>query len=227
MKVVSAVTLRKVIREALLREQAEMIDIVTNPYEDVDDINILANYALRDDMQGALKDKELQYYIDKNEAAGLVDESMGWLKHVGDEQYEMPAPEGWDLDKVYTFFSKFEDEAYKVYSKKAKAASAAAPNRAERKAIGLAFTYDDVGEDEIASITFQLRRKGGKVVNINMEDHDSRLGNMTTGISEEEAKKLGTTLDKIEKTLRDGDAKERKKRKPVKRSTPYYDQEIK
>ena len=222
MKVVSAVTLRKVIREALLREQAEMIDIVTNPYEDVDDINILANYALRDDMQGALKDKELQYYIDKNEAAGLVDESMGWLKHVGDEQYEMPAPEGWDLDKVYTFFSKFEDEAYKVYSKKAKAASAAAPNRAERKAIGLAFTYDDVGEDEIASITFQLRRRGGKVVNINMED-DGDLGNMTTGMSSEFAAGYGTTLDKVEKTLRDGGAKERKKRKPVKRSMPYYD----
>jgi hypothetical protein len=216
--------LRRVIREQLiLNEAPQFLDIVTNPYEDVDDINILANYALRDDMQGALKDKELQYYIDKNEAALLVDDSMGWIGHVGEEQYEMPAPEGWDEDKIYAFMKKFEDEAYKVYSKKAKAASAAAPNRAERKAIGRAFTYDDVSEDEIAYITFQLRRKGGKVVNINMEDHDSRLGNMTTGISEEEALRLGTTLDKIEKTLRDGDAKERKKRKPVKRSTPYYD----
>ena len=213
--------LRRIIRESLLKEQ--MLDIVTNPYEDVDDINILANYALRNDMQGALKDKELQYYIDKNEAALLVDDSMGWLKHVGDERYEMPAPEGWDLDKIYTFFSKFEDEAYKVYSKKAKAASAAAPNRAERKAIGRAFTYDDVSEDEIASITFQLRRRGGKVVNINMEDHDSRLGNMTTGLSEEEATRLGTTLDKVEKTLRDGGAKERKKRKPIKYTPPIYD----
>ena len=214
--------LRKLIREAILAEN-KMLDIVTNPYEDVDDINVLANYAHRDDMQGALQDPTLQYYIDNNEAAGLVDESMGWLKHVGNEQYEMPAPEGWDLDKVYTFFSKFQNEAYKIYSKKAKAASAAAPNRAERKAICRVFTYDDVSEDEIAYITFQLRRKGGKVVNINMEDHDSRLGNMTTGISEEEAKRYGTTLDKIEKTLRDGGAKERKKRKPVRRSTPYYD----
>jgi len=215
--------LRHIIREALTLSEQKMLDIVVNEYEDVEDINILANYALRDDMQGALKDKELQYYIDKNEAAMLVDDSMGWLKHVGDERYGMPAPEGWDLDKIYTFFSKFEDKAYSVYSKKAKEASAAGPNRAERKAIGSAFTYDDVSEDEIASITFQLRRRGGKVVNINMEDHDHQLGNMTTGMSEEEAKRLGTTLDKIEKTLRDGGAKERKKKKPVRRSTPYYD----
>ena len=220
---ITEVKLRRFIRKALIKESQEMLDIVTSPYEDVEDINILANYALRDDMQGALKDKELKYYIDKNEAAMLVDDSMGWLKHVGNEQYEMPAPEGWDLDKVYTFFSKFEDEAYKAYSKKAAAASAAAPNRAERKAIGRAFTYDDVSEDEIAYITFQLRRKGGKVVNINMEDHDSRLGNMTTGMSSEFAAGYGTTLDKVEKTLRDGGAKERKKRKPVKRSMPYYD----
>ena len=215
--------LRGLIREALLQEQTKMLDILTNPYEDVSDINILANYALRDDMQGALKDKELQYYIDKNEAAMLVDDSMGWLKHVGDEQYEMPAPEGWDLDKIYTFFNKFADEAYKAYDKKSKAASAAAPNRAERKAIGRAFTFDDVSEDEIAYITFQLRRKGGKVVNINMEDHDSKLGNMTTGMSEEEAKRLGTTLDKIEKVLRDGGAKERKKSKPIRHTPSMYD----
>lgn len=220
---ISTRKLKELIREALTLSETKMLDIVVNEYEDVEDINILANYALKNDMQGALKDKELQYYIDKNEAALLVDDSMGWLKHVGDERYGMPAPEGWDLNKVYTFFSKFEDEAYNVYSKKASAASAAGPNRAERKAIGRAFTYDDVSEDEIASITFQLRKKAGKVVNINMEDHDHQLGNMTTGMSEEEAKRLGTTLDKIEKTLRDGGAKERKKRKPVRRSTPYYD----
>jgi len=215
--------LRRIIRESILLEQP-IIDIITNPYEDVEDINILANYALRNDMQGALKDPSLQYYIDKNEATYLVDDSYSWLTRVGyEDSYGRPAPEGWDLKKIHDFFRRFEDEAYRVYSKKAKAASASAPNSAERKAIGWAFTYGDVSEDEIASITFQLRKKAGKVVNINMEDHDRRLGNMTTGVSEKEAKRFGTTLDKIEKILRDGGAKERKKRKAIKRSTPYYD----
>ena len=53
MRVIKTSTLRKLIRESLLRENQEIIDIVTNPYEDVTDINILANYALRDDMPGA------------------------------------------------------------------------------------------------------------------------------------------------------------------------------
>jgi len=214
--------LRRCIRAVLLKE--EMISIVRNDYEDLKDINILANYAMKGDMQGALNDESLKRYIDKNEAPYLVDDSHPWVGRVGDEGWNMPAPEGWDLKKVQKFFKDFEDEAYKVYSKKAAAASAAAPNRTERKAIGNAFTYDDVPEDAIAYITFQLRKKGGKVVNINMEDRDSRLGNMTTGMSEEEAKSLGTTLDKVERTLRDGGAKERKKSKLYKKSPPQmYD----
>ena len=80
---ITEVKLRRFIRKALIKESQAMLDIVTSPYEDVEDINILANYALRDDMQGALKDKELQHYIDKNEAEMLVEESKDWIKHVG------------------------------------------------------------------------------------------------------------------------------------------------
>ena len=54
MKTIRKSTLRKLIRESLLRESQEIIDIVTNPYESVEHINALANYALRDDMQGCL-----------------------------------------------------------------------------------------------------------------------------------------------------------------------------
>lgn len=215
--------LRKLIKEALLTE-AQMIPIIVNEYEDVDDFNILANYALNNDMQGALADPELQYYIEKNEAGLLVDDAMSWLPHVGDEKdYGMPAPEGWDWNKVKKFTRDFEDAAYLVYSKKAKAASKAAPNRAERKAIGRVFTYDDISPEEIKSITYQVRRKGGKPSNIQMEDHDSMLGNMYTNIDADEAQRYGTTLDKIIKVLEDGGARLRKKQKSVKRTTPYYD----
>ena len=83
--------LRQIIKEevhraALILSENKMLDIITNPYEPVEDINILANYALRDDMQGALKDPALKYYIDKNEASMLVDDSRSWIDLVGDEK---------------------------------------------------------------------------------------------------------------------------------------------
>ena len=103
--------LRHVIKEALIAEQTQMISIIKNDYEDVEDINILANYALNNDMQGALADPELKYYIDKNEVSYLIDDSHSWLKHVGNEErYGMPAPKGWNLKKVQQFFKDFESE---------------------------------------------------------------------------------------------------------------------
>ena len=107
--------LRKIIKESLLLE-AEMLPIIVNEYEDVEDYNILANYAHRNDMQGALQDPTLQHYIKNNEVAWLVDDSYGWLKHVGKEN-EQPAPEGWDLDKIYDFVKRFQDTAWKEYQK--------------------------------------------------------------------------------------------------------------
>ena len=125
---VTRIQLRNIIRESILVE-AEMLDIIVNEYEDVEDINILANYALRNDMQGALKDPELQYYIERNEAMHLTDEGMGWLKRVGEKEYGMPTPEGWDLNKVVKFFKDFEDAAWKAYDKQAQAAIAGDPDK--------------------------------------------------------------------------------------------------
>ena len=202
-----------------LNEQVEMLDIVTNPYEDVEDINILANYAHRNDMQGALKDPTLKHYIDKNEAMYLVDDSYGWLKHVGKEdQGEPPAPSGWDLNKVYDFVQRFEDEASKVFSQKDAADHASAPNKIEREIIGNAFTYSYVMPDEIKGLEFQIRRRGGKPSNINIED-DSMVSN----IRAEDAERKGLTLDDIIKVLRDNGAKERKKRAPIRHTPPMYD----
>jgi hypothetical protein len=208
--------LRRYIRAKLLKE--EMLDIVTNSYEDVEDINILANYAMNDDMQGALNDESLKYYINKNEAAYLVDDSHGWLKHVGDEKWNMPAPEGWDLKKVQAFFRDFEDEAYKVFSKKEQGDHASLPAKKEREIIGQALTQRYVMPDEIKGIEFQVRRKGGKPSNINIEND-----NMTSNIRAEDATRMGLTLDDIIAVLQSGGAKERKKQKPVRHTPPMYD----
>ena len=131
-RVIRESTLRKIIRNSLLLNEAEMLPIVVNSYEDVEDINRLANYALNDDMQGALKDPELKYYIEKNEAQYLVDDSKGWLHLVGDEKQMGPAPEGWNLDDVYSFIEEFEDEAYEIFSQKEKGEHGSLPAKKER-----------------------------------------------------------------------------------------------
>ena len=215
--------LRQIIKEevrraALILSENKMLDIITNPYEPVEDINVLANYALRDDMQGALKDPALKYYIDKNEASMLVDDSRSWIDLVGDEKQLGPAPEGWDVDKVYDFVERFEDEAYKVFSKKEKGEHNSLPAKKEREVIGSALFMNYVMPDEIKGIEFQVRRKGGVPSNINIEDDRSE-----SNISADDAKRAGVTLDDIVKVLIDGGAKERKKQQPRKFTPSMYD----
>jgi len=210
-------SLKALIREMVISEN-KMLDIITNPYEDVDDINVLANYAHNDDMQGALKDPELKYYIDNNEAMYLVDDSRGWLHLVGDEKQMGPAPEGWDLDKVYKFIEDFENQASDIFLKKEKGEHGSLPAKKEREVIGNALDMSYVMPDEIKGIEFQIRRKGGVPSNINIED-DRTVSN----ISADDAKRAGVTLDDIVKVLIDGGAKERKKRAPMKHTPPLYD----
>ena len=217
-RVIRESTLRKIIRNSLLLNEAEMLPIVVNSYEDVEDINRLANYALNDDMQGALKDPEIKYYIEKNEVQYLVDDSKGWLHLVGDEKQMGPAPEGWNLDDVYSFIEDFEDEAFKIFSHKEKGEHASLPAKKEREIIGNALTMSYVMPDDIETIEFQIRRKGGKPSNINIEDD-----NMVSNITAQEVERQGLTLDDIVKVLRDGGAKERKKQKPIKHTPPMYD----
>jgi hypothetical protein len=118
--------LKKLIREALIKEGHQ--DIIVNSYENVDDYNVLANYALTGDIAGALADPALKPYVDKNEMGWVVDEAGGWFEKVG-EWDEMPAPEGWDRDKAYQFLTDLENAAWKVYDKQAQAAIKGDPDR--------------------------------------------------------------------------------------------------
>jgi len=119
--------LSKIIRESLLVEK-KMQNIITNPYEEVGDYNILANYALTNDIAGALADPALKYYVDKNEMGWVADEAGGWFEQVG-KATDLPAPEGWDSQKAYKFLRDLEDAAWKVYNKQAKAAIAGDPDK--------------------------------------------------------------------------------------------------
>lgn len=119
--------IRRIIKESLLAE-GEMQDIIVNSYEDVDDYNILANFALAGDIAGALAHPDIKHYVDKNEMGWVADEAGGWFEKVGDWE-EMPAPEGWDRDAAYQFLTDLENAAWKVYQKKEDAAIASDPDK--------------------------------------------------------------------------------------------------
>ena len=209
--------LRRIIRESILSEQ-KMLDIITSPYEDVEVFNILANYALNDDMQGALKDPTLKPIIDANDMDLIIDQSKNYIPYVGKPKSGYDAPPGWNIDDVYDFLEELEEKSYEAFSKKESGDHSRLPAAKERELIGQSLNQSYVMPDEIKGLEFQVRRKGGKASNINIEDERT-----TSNISADSASQAGFTLDDIIKVLIDGGAKERKKRAPIKSTPPVYD----
>lgn len=150
--------IRQIIKESLLVE-GQMLDIVTSPYEDVEDYNILANYALANDIQGALADPAIKYYVDKNEMGWVADDAGGWFERVGDEEgYGMPAPEGWDRDAAFDFLKDLENAAWKVYSKQMDAAIAADPDKEFLEFLGNEWT-STISPDDMEGIKWKEYKK--------------------------------------------------------------------
>ena len=133
--------IRQIIKESLLVE-GEMQDIIVNSYEDVEDYNILANYALANDIQGALADPAIKPYVEKNEMGWVADEAGGWFESVGEYEDDggPPPPEGWDAQKAYQFLRDLEDAAWKVYEKQAETAIAGDPDKEFLEFLGNQFT---------------------------------------------------------------------------------------
>ena len=180
--------LRKLIRESLLVE-GEMQDIIVNSYEDVEDYNILANYALTNDIQGALADPTIKQYVDKNEMGWVADEAGGWFETVGEYEDEggPSAPEGWDVQKAYKFLRDLEDAAWKVYSKQMDAAIAADPDKEFLEYLGNQFT-STIAPDDMPGIKWKEYKKymrlkpppsishGVGEITINKEDYQYNSG---------------------------------------------------
>jgi len=209
--------LRRIIREALLLE-IEMLPILVNPYEDLDTMNRVANYAMTNDIQGALADEMVN-----NENLDLeLDEMRGWVRSVGqgDDHFsdEAVVPDNWNLNAVYAFMDDLETAWVKSQGKSADAEHAASPDAEEREVIGLGLQYDYVLPKDIKGITYQVRRRGGQPSNINIEDENT-VGN----ISADRAGDYGLTLDDIIAVLKNGGAQERKKQKSVQSSPQIYD----
>ena len=209
--------LRHIIKESLLLE-AEMLPIMVNPYEDLDTMNRVANYALTNDIRGALADEMVNYEdLDLD-----LDEMNGWVQYVGKDDghfsEEAIVPDNWDLDKVYKFMRDLEGAWLSQRMTMGNAAHKSGKNVKEREVIGNGLSYDYVLPEDIKGITFQVRRRGGQPSNINIEDEDT-VGN----ISVQQAGNEGLTLDDIISVLKAGGAKERKKQKSVRPTPPIYD----
>lgn len=211
--------LRQLIREALTTE-SKMLDIINSPYEDVEDYNVLANYALTGDIAGALADPVLKPYIKKNEIGFIADEAKGWFNRVGKEGWEMPAPEGWDPDKAYKFLRDIEDAAWKVYDKQAKAAIAGDPDKEFLEFLGNQWS-SMIEPSDMKDIKWKEYKKYVRLTPPSSISHGA--GEINIPKDRIDAMYSGAYPDFIDfLTTRAGGALGR--RKPYKRSpAPYYD----
>jgi hypothetical protein len=117
--------LRQIIKESLLVE-TEMLKIMDNPYEDLSTYNRIANYALTNDIAGAMADPE----VNTDELYWELDEMRGWIGRVGDEGEkwftdDAVVPENWDVDEVDDFMEDLEVAWHADQEKKDRAAIAA------------------------------------------------------------------------------------------------------
>ena len=153
-----------------------------------------------------------QVFIDEyglDQADAFFEDDRGTLADLGVPTYP-------DLEDIRLAITMAQDKERTANISKS-------PDKKELQAI-------DAGLEprEVAYLTYQPIRRGGKVVAFEIEDSETPFGTMPLGhstfvVDERDAKGAGTTIDKIIKMLEKGGATLRKRRKPVKRSTPYYD----
>ena len=132
--------LGKIIRESLLIE-ADMLKIISNPSSPETEVfNRIANYALTNDIAGAMADEE----VNTDELYWELDEMRPWVSYVGgDEQWmtdDAVVPDNWDADAVYDFMGDLESAWHNDQAKKDHAAVAADPDKDWLKFMANEFT---------------------------------------------------------------------------------------
>lgn len=213
---------RRIVGESLIIE-TKMLPIIVNPYEDLETMNRVANYALTNDIQGALADEMVNYEnLDMD-----LDEMRGWVGKVGKKpdyfSEDAVVPGNWDLAKVRKFMSDLEAAWMKKRGEAADAKHATEPSKGEREVIGNSLTMDYVTMDDIKRITYQIRRKGGEPSNINLEYRPEGGGVDFGNITADQAKRAGFELQKIADVLNAYGGNQQKKSPRRKRYTPMYD----
>jgi hypothetical protein len=126
---VTKIQLRRIIKESLLTE-AEMLKIISNQYSpETETFNRIANYALNNDIAGAMADPE----VNTDELYWEIDEMRPWVSRVGSSEEwcadDCVVPDGWDADAVYDFMEDLEHAWHQDQAKKDRAAVAGDPDK--------------------------------------------------------------------------------------------------
>jgi len=211
--------LRRIIRESLLQE--EMLKIIANPHSpETETFNRIANYAINDDLEGALADTE---WVNTPELDIDLDSMGEWVGRVGDPDWmsdDTVVPDNWDADAVWDFMKKLEQAWHNQNRRSGDDEHYNAPNVEEREAIGGVLTRGYVLPKDLPSLTYQVRRRGGQPAVIMIEDENTYTAD---SMDASWAQQHGTTLDKVIDVLANGGAQLRKKRRSRKYTPPIYD----
>ena len=209
--------LRRIIKEALLKEH--MLNIIANPHSpETETFNRIVNYAINNDLEGALADTE---WVNTPDLDLDLDGIGEWIDHVGDPEWMSSGtvvPDNWDPDAVWDFIGKLEKAWHAENRKSGDNEHHSSPNMREREAIGRALGRSYVLPEDLPSISYQIRRKGGKPSIINIEDENS-MGNLSL----EDTNQFGTTFRLVTKVLDAGGARLIKRRKRNRSPGPIYD----
>ena len=98
------------------------------------------------------------------------------------------------------FKGKVERFLWKIREKKEKALISKSPWKTELKAIGKAMSYSAT-PDEVRYIKYQPRKRKGIYTSAILEDMGGRMGHGKWVINEDDAKRAGTTLQKVFEAL--------------------------
>ena len=213
--------LRTFIRGSLLRE-GEMLKIIANPHSPETEVfNRIANYALTNDIAGAMADEE----VNTKELYWELDDMRPWVNRVGgeDEHWmsdDAVVPDDWDKEAVYDFMEDLETAWNQENDKKDRAAIASDPDKAWLEFISNAWS-SMITPDDLESLGWKEYKKYIRLSPPQSISH----GVDETHITNDDLSRGGSpgTREEFVEFLTNRAGKQLKKRKIYKATPPLYD----
>jgi hypothetical protein len=221
--------LSKLIRESLPDDDG-MLKIIDNPHSpETKTYNRIVNYALRNDIAGALADTQ----VNTPDLALDLDEIQTWIEEVeaehqdpggGELSTDVVYPPNWNEKKIFKFLTKLENAWYKDQTVKDSASHDAEPNKPERAALSYAFAETPVLHRDVEFIDYQIHKTKKWGTYLRLKDREGQLGNMEAILDKENAELDGTTVEDVLAFLVKNGASQTKRRKlPRRQYGSYYD----
>ena len=211
--------LRKLIRESLLQE--EMIKIISNPHSPETEVfNRIANYALSNDIQGAMADEK----VNTDELYYDLDDMRPWVGRVGGKDSnwmddDAVVPDDWDADAVYGFMQDLENAWHDDQAKKDHAAVAADPDKDWLKFMANEFS-SVVTPNDLETLGWKEYKRYIRLSPPASMSH--AIGEIHIANDDIENHSPGTRQDFVD-FLKNRAGKTLKKRKIYRSPPPYYD----